>query len=266
MQFEYKTIRIGKIVGTLYSGINKTDTILIWAIGGPTVPDNGELSSARLILKRGMDIFVPDYLGFGRSDGVFTPINCINTLLFAYKDLKKGVEGSAVYDNSKVFLKYKRIIFVGKSLGGAYVPLLPKFNKEIDKIGVFCGALDQSEQGKVYPEESNKDFVRTIISGGYKYLYRGFIRNIKLWWNHLNDLDGLSPMDNIKYLKSVKVFIAHGMADEVVHYSKSVNYFNAIKKAFPNKSDNFKLRLYKNGNHGKSTVNKATIDFLNWLK
>ena len=51
-------------------------------------------------------------------------------------------------------------------------------------------------------EETNEDFVRTIEDGGYKYLYRGFLKNKRLWWNHLNDLDGLSPMDNIKYLKN----------------------------------------------------------------
>lgn len=261
----YKTIKIGKIVGTYYSCRLKTSTILVWAIGGPTVPDNGDLVAAPIILKKGIDIFVPDYLGFGRSDGVFTPKNCINTLLLLYEALKNGVQAVCLYDSTKINLKYKRIMFVGKSLGGAYVPLLPRFDKEIKEIGVFCGAVDQSEQGKVKGEESNEDFVRTIEKGGYKYLYRGFVANKKLWWKHLNDLDGLSPMDNVKQLKNAKLFIAHGKKDDVVHYSKAVKYFEAINKAFPGLKNQFKLKLYPEGDHGKSTVNKATRDFLDFL-
>ena len=265
MDYKYKTIKIGKIVGTYYTCGYKTNVILVWAIGGPTVPDNGKLDAAPFILQNKIDLFVPDYLGFGRSDGIFTPMNCINTLLLTYKHLKDGVAGVCSYDMSKTFLKYQRIIFVGKSLGGAYVPLLPRFNKEIKEIGIFCGALDQSEQGKVKGEETNEDFVRTIEDGGYKYLYRGFIKNKKLWWNHLNDLDGLSPMDNVQYLKNTKLFIAHGKKDEVIHYSQALKYIEAIKKEFPKSSNQFKLRLYKDGDHGKSTTNKATREFLDWI-
>jgi len=262
--FKYKTIKMGKIVGTYYSCGQKTNRVVVWAIGGPTVPDNGKLEAAPAILQRGIDLFVPDYLGFGRSDGIFTPMNCINTLLMVYKYFKKGVIGTCFYDMSKFKLKYQKIYFVGKSLGGAYVPLLPKFNKNITEIGVFCGAVDQSEQGKVTDEETNDDFIRTIEDGGYKYLYRGFVENKNLWMSHLNDLDGLSPMDNIKHLKDVKVFVAHGKKDGVVHFSKAVKYVEAIKKEFPAKRD-VKLKLYKNGDHGSSTVNKATKDFLDWI-
>lgn len=265
MEYEYKTLKIGKIVGTYYSCGQKTDTVLIWAVGGPTVPDNGYLSAAPIILRKEVDLFVPDYLGFGRSNGIFTPKNCIKTLLLMYKYFKKGTQGVCVYDLSKTFLRYKRIIFVGKSLGGAYVPLLSRFNKEIKEIAVFCGAVDQSEQGAIKQEETNEDFIRTIVLGGYKFLYRGFVKNKKLWWKHLNDLDGLSPMDNIGYLQSTRVFIAHGKKDEVVHFSKAVKYFEAMKKQFPDKFNQFKLKLYKNGDHGKSTTNNATRDFLDWI-
>lgn len=259
-------MKIGKISGVYYPCGIKTATILVWAIGGPTVPDNGDLPAAPLILNREIDVFVPDYMGFGRSDGVFTPLNCINSLLSVYKYLTNGITGVCSYNMSKVYLKYKRVIFVGKSLGGAYVPLLPKFNKKIKEIGVFCGAVDQSEQGKVEGEETNEDFVRTIENGGYKYLYRGFIKNKKLWLGHLNDLDGLSPMDNIRYLKEAKLFIAHGKKDSVVHCSKAVKYYEAIKKNFPGSLKQFKIKLYQNGDHGVSTTNKATKDFLDWIK
>lgn len=262
--YKYKTIKIRSIVGTYYSCGHKTDSILVWAIGGPTVPDNGGLLASKLILNRGIDVFVPDYLGFGRSDGLFTPKNCIKTLLLCFKYFKKGINALVPYDSTRIHLKYLRVLFVGKSLGGAYVPLLPRFNKGITEIGIFCGAVDQSKQGSVKGEETNEDFIRTIEQGGYKYLYRGFLKNKKVWWKHLNDLDGLSPMDNIMCLKKVKFFIAHGLKDETVHFSKAVKYFQAINTHFP-KNDNFKLKLYKNGDHGKSTTSPATKDFLDWI-
>lgn len=264
MKNVFKVINLGKITGVYYSCGQKTNNIVVWALGGPTVPDNGNLSSASIILKRKCDIFVPDYIGFGRSAGVFTPINCINTLLLTFKYLKTGKQAISAYDNIKLNLKYKKIIFVGKSLGGAYVPLLPRFNKKIKDIAVFCGALDQSEQGKEAGEETNEDFMRTIISGGYKYLYRGFVKNKAVWWNHLNDKDDLSPMDNIDFLEKTNIFIAHGIKDEIVHYSKAVNFHNSVRNTFPKKI-NYKLKLYKNGDHGYKTVNKATRDFLDWI-
>jgi esterase/lipase len=266
MDFKFKIIKIGKITGVYYTCGKKTDTILVWAIGGPTVPDNGDLSVAPIILEQGIDVFVPDYLGFGRSDGIFTPENCIKTLLFVYKSFDEGTYGISYYDDSKINLKYKKIIFVGKSLGGAYVPLLPKFNSKITNIAVFCGAVDQSEQGKIDGEETNEDFVRTIEKGGYKYLYRGFVENKKLWWKHLKDIDGLSPMDNIKYLKNAKVFIGHGKKDECIHYSKAENYYNKIIGKYPNRMSQFKLKLYLSGDHGKSTTLKAIRDFLDWIR
>jgi esterase/lipase len=265
MKYEYKTLTIGKIVGTYYSCDKKTDTVLVYAIGGPTIPDNGYLSVAPIVLKKGIDVFVPDYLGFGRSGGVFTPQNCIKTLLLLYKLFNSGVKGICQYKSTDVFLKYKRILFVGKSLGGAYVPLLPRYNNKIKELAVFCGALDQSEQGKIEGEETNDDFVRTIEKGGYKYLYRGFLENKELWWKHLNDLDGLSPMDNIQYLKNVKLFIAHGKKDICIHYSKAMNYYKKIIFTFPEKTSQYKLKLFTNGDHGSSTTKNAMECFLNWI-
>ncbi len=257
---------MGKICGVYYTCGKKTNTILVWALGGPTVPDNGNLSSASIILNKGVDIFIPDYIGFGRSEGVFTPVNCIKTLLLSFKYLTKGVNCICVYDRLEMFLKYSHIIFIGKSLGGAYVPLLPKFNKNIKEICVISGALDQSEQGAVKPEETNADFVRTIEKSGYRYLYKGFVENKKLWWKHLNDLDGLSPMDNLKYLNNARIFVAHGKKDDVVHYSKATKYIKALTDKFPDKKNQFKLKLYDNGDHYEKTVNIATRDFLDWIR
>ena len=124
-------VRIGSIGGMYYSCGKKASKIIVYAPGGPTVPDNGSWPDAPYILKRGIDLFVPDYIGFGRSDGKFTPKNCIRTLLVLFENFKMGCGGISYYHSQKYIFKYQDVLFVGRSLGGAYVPLLPRFNKNI---------------------------------------------------------------------------------------------------------------------------------------
>jgi hypothetical protein len=262
-QISYQVLKIGKIVGGYYSCGQKTNTLIIYGIGGPTVPDSGRLADSEIILKKGIDIFVPDYLGFGRSDGKFSPLNCIKTLLICYEMFKNGCEAINFYQNKKIKLKYSQIIFIGKSLGGGYVPLLPKFNPEIKNLGLFCPAIDNKSAGQFKNEESNQDFLRTIELGGYHHLYRGI--SLSEWKRHLENEDGLAPVDNILALKKVKLFIAHGKKDTVINFSKSVKYYQAILTTFPEKTSEVKLKLYPKGDHGQSTTKLAIKDLLNWF-
>ena len=256
-------LKINNISGMYYPCGMKTDTILVYGIGAPNVPDNGNLPEARPVLEAGCDLYVTDYIGFGRSSGVFTPKNCINTFLILVDEFKKGVKGINHYANKKVFLKYKRVLVAGRSIAGAYIPLLPKFNKEIKYLCIIFGALDQSRQGEVKGEETNEDFINSFLYDGYKYLYKGF--NSKTWWKHLNDLDKLSPMDNIKCLKNAKIFIAHGIKDKCINFSKSVNFYGKLMEYFPERKDQYKLKLYPNGGHERYTSVKAMEDYLNWI-
>ncbi len=253
-------LKIGPISGMHYSCGTKPKGILIYAIGAPVVPDSGQLSDAKFILEKKIDLFVPDYMGFGRSDGQFTPLNCIKTLLFLYDAVTGGCVGINSYDDMKLKLKYKQVLFVGKSLGGAYVPLLPKFNHKIQKLAIFYPAVDQKSQGKVAGEESNAKFIQSMKKDGYYHLYRGILN--KTWLKHLENQDGLSPMDNIKYLSNARLFIAHGKLDKCIHYSKSVIYYKKILEIFPNKKDQFSLKLYSAGDHSPSTTNLAIRDCL----
>lgn len=242
----------------------KTDIAVVYGLGAPVVPDSGNLPDAPYILKYPVDLFVPDYIGYGRSGGVFTPKNCIKTFLLLHKWLKKGCLGINHYENLKLGLKYKRIIFIGRSFGGTYVPLLPRYNPEIQELGLIYPAVDNASCGSVSGEETNEDFMRAMKSDGYRYLYRGI--HSPDWTKHLNNEDGLSPMDNIKHLKKAKLFIGHGKQDKCIHYSKSQIYYRKILQSFPDKNDRFVFKLYPDSGHEPKTSNKATVDFLKWLK
>jgi len=259
-----KLLRIGGIAGMFYTTGRKTDTIVVYGIGAPLVPDSGNLPDAPYILKHNVDLFVPDYIGYGRSDGTCTPVGCIKTFLELYEAFLGGVIAESHYEKLKISLEYKRIIFIGRSFGATYVTLLPKFNPDIKEICSIYGALNNKACGDYPGEESNEDWLSAMEKDGYHHLYRGILS--KKWKGHLNNEDGLSPMDNVKYLRNAKVFIAHSRDDRVLHYSQSENYYNKIISELTGKESQFKLQLYKGTGHDPGTSNRAVADFLDWLK
>lgn len=246
-----------------YSSGRKTDALVIYGLGAPVVPDSGNLPDAPIILNFDTDLLVPDYIGYGRSGGRFTPKNCIRTFLLLYEQLTNGCIAHNYYENIQIKLKYKRIIFIGRSFGGTYLPLLPRFNNKIGELGIIYPAVDNKSCGSIEGEESNEDFMRSMREDGYHYLYRGILNPI--WSKHLINEDGLSPMDNIPYLSDARLFIGHGKEDRVIHFSKSVNYFEKIKGFFPDRLAQFKLNLYPETGHTFETSNPACQDLLKWL-
>lgn len=261
--YEIKFQKIGKIAGMHYAKKKKPDTLIIYGIGASIPPDNGTLLDARIIAQFETDIFVPDYIGFGRSDGRFTPRNCIQTFIILFNAFSKGYWVKNAYDNSQAFLHYKRIIVIGRSFGATYVPLLPRFNSQIKELAIFCPVVDSKTCGSIKGEESNQDFLRSMKQDGYYHLYRGILT--KEWESHLENNDDLSPMENIVFLKNVKLFIGHGKKDICVNFIKSKKYYQKIMQIFPKKKHKIILKIYPKGDHGPTTTNKAIFDFLTWL-
>ena len=111
--YQTKLIRIKHIAGMLYVSNVPRNTLVIYGIGAPLMPDSGNLPDARTIMNFDADLFVPDYIGYGRSDGIFTPKNCIKTFLYLYEWIIEGCNGVNHYENNKIKLWYKRIVFIG---------------------------------------------------------------------------------------------------------------------------------------------------------
>lgn len=254
--------KIGPLAGMYYSNGKKHSTVIVYGIGAPIVPDSGQLPDASVIMNYEVDLFVPDYFGYGRSDKQFTPLNCIKTFDFIFQQFRQGVYGLNHYANLKHYFQYRRIIFIGRSIGGTYVPLLPRFNSQIKELGILCPVVDSKSCGSVKGEETNEIFLKSMQDDGYHHLYRGITNSV--WKKHLENQDDLSPMDNIKHLKNVKLFIGHGKLDRCVHYSKSVKYYEKLIQYY-GKKKRFKLKLYSKGRHDKTTTNLATKDFLDWI-
>lgn len=263
-KYQTKLIRINSISGILYWRKKNSRNLVVYGLGAPILPDSGNLPDAPVIMDYDTDLFVPDYLGYGRSDGFCTPRNCIKTFLDLYDWFKNGCTGFNYYENYQLRLRYPRVVFIGRSFGGSYVPLLPRFNKEIKELCLVYPAVDNESCGSILGEESNEDFMRAMKKDGYRYFYRGIMSPV--WKKHLKNEDGLSPMDNINYLKNARLFIGHGKNDQCIHYSKSVIYYQKILAHFPERKNQFVLKLYSGSGHEPKTSNRAARDFLNWLK
>jgi hypothetical protein len=257
-------ISIDGISGMYYQQSSHPTTIVIYGLGAPVVPDSGTLFEAQSILKYQTDLLVPDYIGYGRSDGTCTPDNCIQTFLQLDEQLTQGCRGRNFYLNTEVQLKYSTIIYIGRSFGGTYVPLLPRYNPSITQLGIIFPAVDNASCGSIEGEESNEDFMRAMLEGGYKYLYRGIDQPV--WQDHLQNADGLSPMDNIEHLAATRLFIAHGKQDACINYTKSEKYYQKILATLPDQADQFKLKIYENGGHNSQTASEACEDILNWFQ
>jgi hypothetical protein len=263
-KYKAELVRIGKISGMLYQVEGaETSTLVIYGIGAPLSPDSGNLPDTTSILNHNVDLLVPDYIGYGRSEGDFTPVNCIRTFLVLYDQLTKGCVAKSNYKNTEYKLKYRRIIIIGKSFAGAYIPLLPRYDKRIKELCAICPVLDWTRCGRIDGEETIKGFMNAMELDGYKHLYRGICS--KTWEKHFKNEDSLSPIKNIKYLDRVKLFIGHGMEDKNIHYSNSVRYYEKLIKQHPTNEYQYKLRLYKHCDHSSATSNRAVNDYMKWI-
>jgi len=260
----FQLLRFGEIAGSHYPGSQSSDILVIYGIGAPRVPDCGDLPDAQTILKHNIDIYVPDYLGNGRSDGIFTPTNCIKTFVDLNSAFKSGTVGKNASKRIEMPFQYKRIIFIGRSFGAIYIPVLPRFDNTIQELAVLSPVLNTKSQGSEKDEESAEDFLRSMERDGYHHLYRGVLS--KEWRKHLRNEDDLSPIDNLLCLQNSRLFIGHGMKDPVIHYSKSIEFYNKLIEQFPERTEQFRIQLYPEGDHGKRTTNLAIEDFLEWIK
>lgn len=258
-----KLFKIGGLVCSYYSCGVKTETVVIYGIGAPIVPDNGTLPDAPVLTQFGTDVLVPDYYGYGRSDGVFTPGGCVETFVDLYRAVSEGAVGKNSYLGLVQKLRYERVIVMGRSFGANYAMMATKLEPGIREVGLVSPCVENESQGSVAGEESNEVFMRSMKEDGYAHLYRGILELV--WWQHLEGNDEWSAMQNVEYFGGVKVFLGHGGRDGSINYTKSEKFYNKLVAAFPGKRDSFRLEIYSNGDHGSSTTNQACSDFMAWL-
>ena len=221
------------IVAEYYS--NTFDKIIIWCVWFPGKPKYFDQINNECV-KNWFDLIIPDYYGSWRSDWIFTPKNCVQTII----DLTLWVYwwnkySSLWFQNRAVkFKKYDEIVVVGKSFWGLVainaVAKLPFVHAFWLIAPVFT--LSNQWSNVWWMKEESISEIRDSIYFWYKYFYRWIVENKTLWDLFFSDQLGMSGYNHIENVKNKKIIIVHGKDDKIVAYKKSKLFSFSLKKAW----------------------------------
>ncbi len=258
-----RTLKYRDLIGVLYESHSYTDSLIIIAIWVPNIEDIESMRNAQILVSSGYNVFVPEYYWFCRSRWDFSPENSLQTCIDSHDIFSYGYDIYDIYSHEKIEIRYANILFLWLSYGGSIVSLLPKFRKDIKKIGLFYPVLEYIWLWKIwYTEESGNDFL-ALLDTEFRYLYRWIDK--KQWSRHFSHETDMIPIqeNNIKELAWVDIFMAHGRVDDSLSYSRTQKYAETLQSYYPDQR--ITLKLYDWLGHGYSTLIPATYDFIDWI-
>lgn len=234
-------IKLNKVVGYLYSSPKPSSTAIIWCKGGPSLGDNGKSEIWPLLKRKNITLFIPDYIGFCRSDGKFDFKGCVETITESEEFLEGKLTAIDTLTGEQIKVKINKIILVGSSLGGAIVPFYEKYrSSSIKDIVLIKAVTDWKKQGKTRFKEEDTFQTSKFIERGWKNIYRGFIDSE---WPEIfqGKLIEYNPIDNTEFLENKNVYIYHGDKDKVVNWRQSNKLYRKLKEKYPQINVYFKL-------------------------
>jgi cephalosporin-C deacetylase-like acetyl esterase len=225
----------------------------------PSLPnDNG--SEFSLLQKSWYDVVVPEYYGYARSGWLFTPSGCIQAVLDTVKIFSKG-SVQDVWGNKALQVSYEKIIIVGSSFGGWIAAMAPKFEPCIKEIILLYPQLAPAKYGTLWlPEETTHEFRRTCKQG-YNGLFRRW--DDAEWQAMFADQGPYVPMEHYEHLKDVSVFMGHGTADDVIHYSRTKEFYKKLTSYNP--TGTYEYVEYYGLGHG-GICKQAIMEWRLWHK
>lgn len=256
-------VKTGKLVGYIYLPSGNVSAVIIFAKGGPSFGDNGDSKVWPSCSKKSVALFVPDYLGSGRSGGSqFSMESCLETIKLSETSLLKG-RWLDTHIGTEFNLSFKQIYLVGSSWGGAIAPLYFSFNPKtvIDTLGLFYPVTEWDSKVKYQVKEEPDDVFLNSIKLGWSNYYQRFGHSdwIKIIQGKLPEYN---PMNTVGQLSGKNVFITHGNKDKVVYWKRSYKYYQKLKDL----GMNCNWLLLANCTHGGSAPAKAMECFLKWVK
>ena len=257
MPEQISLIKIKKVVGVYYRNQQKTNRVVLYAKGGPSLGDDGNSVAWPIAKKYKFDLFVPDFIGHCRSDGEFNFKTNIETLHEAEAFLSGNLHATNTEKFQSIIANYKEIVLVGSSWGGSMIPFIDKYSpSQIKTLGMIKPVTDWPSQGRTKDKEEDVENTHRMINLAWSQVYRGY--NQSEWPSIFSNQDAVefNPINQVALLKGKRVLLVHGTEDDVVNYQKTLRYFKKLQKIGINVS----LKLYKT-DHGS----KATKRGLNYI-
>lgn len=188
-------------------------------------------------IPEGYNIIAFDLSGQGESDGKMVTLG--------YNE-QKDLEGALSYLKERGQAGEK-IAVLGFSMGGATSLMVASHDDRIDAViadSAFSNANLFLSEGLSYFTHLPSFPFNQLIIGVVKYAYGV-------------PLEPLSPIDDLKKVKSKPVFLIHTKADLQIPYENSVQLYNSLKS-----NPNAKLWTPQKGDH-MDAINEYTDEYMN---
>lgn len=249
------------LVGQYYQtdGNTKLAIMLGWAPSVPTPPEQ----DAKIIANWWFDLVRPDYYGYGRSDGFFSPKNCIQTAYDTLQVFRDQWTILSVYENEELAtIRYDEIVIIGLSFGGWIASILPKFDDQIKEVVLLYPWFGYDDMNQLwYPEESDEEFLRLLLVW-YKHLYR-FAEETDPYEAML-EIDEFNSTIDASHLEDTKIFVWHGTGDDVIWSWRSKEFVEKLKEMNPH--GDYHYAEYYGLWHGGTCKEAGLKWWLHWRK
>lgn len=218
------------LVGQYYQtdSNNKLAIYLSWA---PTLPTSMD-KEANLLATQWFDLIRPDYYWNARSDGFFSPKNCIQTAYDTIQTFRQQIPMISIYEDEEIITPYyDEIVLIGASFGGWIAAAMPKFDEFITEIVLLYPRFAYEDMDMIWqPEESDEEFLRQVLLG-YKHIYR-FAPDSDPYESIIN-IGNLNPLLDLTTFQNTKVFVWHGSADDVIWSGRSQAFVEQLRAMNP---------------------------------
>ncbi len=249
------------LVGQYYQtdGNNKLAIWLWWAPSLPSLLDK----EANILTKKWFDLIRPEYYGHARSDGFFSPKNCIQTAYDTIQTFRQQIPMISIYEDEEIIAPYyDEIVIIWHSYGWWIAAAMPKFEEFITEVVLLAPWFAYEDMDMIWqPEESDEDFLRQVLLG-YKNIYR-FSPDSDPYESIINIVN-LNPLLDLNTFQNTKVFVWHGSADDVIWAGRSKAFVEQLRAMNPD--GNYHYSEYYGLWHG-GICKEATISWwLHWRK
>ncbi len=246
------------LVANYYQNPGNTKLAILLS-GAPGMPKWSE-DDAAILAQWWFDLIRPDYYGYARSDGFFSPKNCIQTAYDTIQTFRQMMPLLDLYGNEEILAPfYDEIVVIGSSFGWWIAAMMPKFDASIWEIVLLYPRLAPDNMGLLgYAEESDEEFLRQYTF--HKHIYR-FADGMDPF-EAMIDIGELSPLVDYSHLQDTKVFIWHGTADDVVWSWRSQQFTDQLLAMNP--AGEYKYAEYYGLGHGHLCKQAGLKGWLYW--
>ncbi len=256
-------IRYGWLIANYHRGFTSNSRLVIWLLGMPGIPGRTTDQDYASFLSVWCDIVTPEYYWFGRSDGDFTPDNCLQTVIDTYHYFRQWWTVKDIWSKEEFMIApYQEIIVIWSSFGAAFASRVVQQIPEIIKIWFMSWAIEYSNMNEIwYPEETAEEVKRVLEEWWFAHMYRSATSSDRDIF--YQDQRWQSYGEMIQDLSAKNVFIVHGDSDECVHVGRSRKLYEQLQSANPS-WDHTYLEIPKWW-HGGMTKQIGVVEFCKWL-